>query len=154
MHAIKKVEGPIILLRNNEASLGECARAMGSLVMQTLISDRWNQAWSVAARDSTAKGEPWQMDFCSCLFFLDPQLSSFQDAAAQCCPVGLPGLRFVGDWRSWKAEEGDIFEGEEERCKVGTGGEKLPGGRQACLPQGYQDKILKHAGSVSCLLQR
>ena len=90
------------------------------------------------------------MDF----FFLDPQLTScnsFQDAAAQCCPVGLPGLQFVDDWRSWKAEEGDIFEeGKEECCKVGTGGEELPGGRQARLPQGYQDQILKHAGSVRC----
>ena len=120
--------------------------------MQTLISDPRNRAWSVAARDSTAKGEPWQMDFCSS--FLDPQFSSFQDAAAQCCPVGLPGLRFVGDRRSWKAEEGDLVEGEEECCKVGAGGEKLSGGRQARLPQGHQDKILKHAGSVSSLLQR
>ena len=130
------------------------APPMSSLITQPLISERQSQAWSVAARDSTAKGESWQMDF----FFLDPQLTScnsFQDAAAQCCPVGLPGLQFNDDWRSWKAEEGDIFEeGKEECCKVGTGGEELPGGRQACLPQGYQDKILKHTGSVSCLLQR
>ena len=95
------------------------APPMASLVTQPLISERQSQAWSVAARDSTAKGESWQMDF----FFLDPQLTScnsFQDAAAQCCPVGLPGLRFVGDRRSWKAEEGDLVQGEEERCKVGT----------------------------------
>ena len=75
----------------------------------------------------------------------------FQDAAAQRCPVGLPGLQFVEDWRSWKAEEGDVVQGEEERCKVGTGGEKLPRRRQARLPQGCQDKILKHAGRVSCV---
>ena len=85
--------------------------------------------------------------FCSFL--------SFQDAAAQRCPVGLLGLQFVNDdWRSWKAEEGFEVQGEEERCKAGTRGEKLPGGRQAGLPQGYQDKILKHSGSVSYFWQQ
>merc|ERR1712080_79600 len=69
------------------------------------------------------------------------------DAAAQCCPLGLPGLRFVVNWRSWKAEEGGIFKGEEKCRKVGAGGEKLPRRRQAGLPQGCQDKILEHAGS-------
>ena len=40
-----------------------------------------------------------------------------QDAAAQGCPVGVPGLRYVDNWRSWKAEEGDVqvqVKGEEE----------------------------------------
>ena len=55
----------------------------------------------------------------SFLVILFPILS-LQDAAAQRCPVGVPGLQFVDDWRSWKAEEGDIVQGEEERCKVGT----------------------------------
>ena len=55
MHAIKKV--PIVLLRNNEASRGGEARALGSWIEETLISDRHSRDWSVAARDSTAKGE-------------------------------------------------------------------------------------------------
>ena len=76
----------------------------------------------------------------------------FQDAAAQGCPVGVPGLQYVDDWRSWKAEEGDVqvqVKGEEERGKAWSRGKKLPRRRQADLPQRHQDQVLKHPGSVS-----
>ena len=76
----------------------------------------------------------------------------FQNAAAQGCPVGVPGLQYVDNWRSWKAEEGDVqvqVEGEEERGKAWSGGKKLPRRRQAGLPQRHQDQVLKHPGCVS-----
>ena len=76
----------------------------------------------------------------------------FQDAAAQGCPVGVPGLQYVDNWRSWKAEEGDVqvqVKGEEERGKAWSGGKKLPRRRQAGLPQRHQDQVLKHPGCVS-----
>ena len=76
----------------------------------------------------------------------------FQDAAAQGCPVGVPGLQYVDDWRSWKAEEGDVqvqVKGEEERGKAWSRGKKLPRRRQAGLPQRHQDQVLKHPGCVS-----